>query len=106
MKLSDELMDMGYENIYNAHQGEQWEEISFNVTEYCVHMQHNGLPYMFYKICKYHDFYCKYHFSLETCYNLCLELNKGYPMENSYHNYYHIIDSLQAMHYFMSICGL
>ena len=51
-------------------------------------------------------FYCKYNFSLEVGYNLCLELNKGYPMENPYHNQMHIIDSLQAMHFFMTTCNL
>ena len=41
MQLSDELDAMGQENIYMAlggNLGEQWEEISFNVLEFCNHM--------------------------------------------------------------------
>ena len=60
MQLSDELEAMGQENIYMAlggNLGEQWEEISFNVLEFCNHMAQNGIPFMFYRICKYYDFY-------------------------------------------------
>lgn len=69
-------------------------------------MQENALPFMFYRICRQHDFYGKYSFSMEMCYKLCLEINKGYPEGNGYHNQMHIIDSLQAMHFFMTICNL
>lgn len=111
MQISDELDAMGQENIYMAlggNLGEQWEEISFNTLEFCNNMAANSIPFMFYRICKYYDFYSKFNFTHETCYNLCQELHKGYPKDNAnaYHNYEHIVDSLQAMHYFMSVCNL
>lgn len=39
-------------------------------------------------------------------YNFMKEINLGYFKENPYHNATHIIDSLQAMHYFMSVGNL
>ena len=30
-------------------------------------------------------------------------MNRGYFKNNSYHNHLHIIDSLQALHYFLTV---
>jgi hypothetical protein len=39
-------------------------------------------------------------------YSFSHELSKGYYKDNKYHNQTHIIDSLQAMHYLITVGGL
>lgn len=94
----DDLNVMGGQDVLNqalgGSNGEHWEEISFNVIEYCSQMQDHSIGYLFYKICKHNNFYSEFNFSMETAFNLCMAINKGYPDENPYHNQKHIVDSL------------
>jgi hypothetical protein len=39
-------------------------------------------------------------------YNFSNEISKGYFKESKYHNLIHVTDSLQAMHYIISVGGL
>lgn len=96
-QICEELSEMDQTDIYLAlggQNGEQFEEITFNVVEFCGRLNHNSIPFMFYRICKHYDFYCKMSFTMETCFNMCIEVNKGYPASNPYHNQMHICDSL------------
>ena len=55
---------------------------------------------MVYQVFKKNDLCAKFHISTECLYNFSKEISLGYFKENPFHNVQHIIDSLQAMHYF------
>lgn len=61
---------------------------------------------MVYKIFTKYDILKKYHIELETCYNFSKEISLGYFKENPYHNVTHIVDSIQAMHYLLTVGSL
>tara|TARA_B110000285_G_scaffold204505_1_gene241503 strand:+ start:550 stop:819 length:270 start_codon:yes stop_codon:yes gene_type:complete len=61
---------------------------------------------MIYKIYRKYDFEKNHNVNLEYIYNFSQEVARGYYVENMFHNSCHITDSLQAMHYLLTIGGL
>jgi len=65
-----------------------------------------ALPYIVHNIFLKNELYSKFHISVGTLFNFSKEIAQGYFKENAYHNVTHIIDSLQAMHYLMTVGNL
>ena len=57
---SDKYKELGGQEHLNqalgGSNGEHWEDISFNVFDYCHHMGEHSIAYLFYKICKHFNF--------------------------------------------------
>jgi hypothetical protein len=83
-----------------------FEEINFDSLHFNGVFSKCSLHYMIYQIYKRYDFRCHFHINLETMYNFSNEISKGYFKESKYHNLIHVTDSLQAMHYIISVGGL
>lgn len=85
---------------------ENLDEISFDSFAFCGVLVEKSLPFMVYKIFTKYDLLKKYNIELETCYNFSKEISQGYFKENPYHNCTHIVDSVQAMHYLLTVGNL
>lgn len=104
LMLAD-LIDIGSEHLENAE--EHFNDITFDVFNFSTLFQENiAFQFMVHKIFLKYDFYKKYSITVDTCFNFSREMANGYFKENAHHNQYHIIDSLQAMHYLMHVGNL
>lgn len=81
---------------------QQLEELSFDAFGYNNRLMENALPFLTYKVFKYHDLMKLYHIEMNVLFTFTQEIQKGYYKENSYSNLFHITDSLQAMHFFFT----
>ena len=104
LQLAD-LIDM-QEQLENAI--ENLDEINFDSIQFCSMLQtpDQALPFMAYKIFTKYDILKKFHIDLETFYTFTKEISHGYFKENPFHSVAHIVDSIQAMHYFLNVGNL
>lgn len=105
LTISD-LLDLGPDLFETAM--ENFEDISFDVFAFCQIFTGNdkSMAFMVHKLFQKYDLYRKFHINCETLHNFSHEMSQGYFRENKYHNQEHIIDSLQAMHYLLTVGDL
>ena len=105
LQLAD-LLDLGPDLFETAM--EHFEDINFDVFHFCQLFTGNdkSMAFMIHKIFQKYELYKKYHIACETLHNWSTEMAAGYFRENKYHNQEHIIDSLQAMHYLLTVGNL
>mmetsp|Transcript_7813 Transcript_7813/g.7278 ORF Transcript_7813/g.7278 Transcript_7813/m.7278 type:complete len:245 (+) Transcript_7813:1383-2117(+) len=99
-----ELIDMDRTLFENAM--EKFDETGFDSLTFCQILTGNSLQYISFKLFDIYFFFPSFHIHMEKLANLARELQNGYFGDNPYHNVTHIVDSMQAMHYLISVGNL
>lgn len=92
-------MDMDAEHLEMA--TEKFELVSFDAFSFEQILSDNALQFVSYKIFQHFGLFKHYHIKLEYMVNFTKEIQAGYFKENPFHSVTHIVDSLQALYYFM-----
>lgn len=100
LQLTD-LIDMDKTYLNSAI--EKFDDLAFDSFTYCQILSTHSMHYICYKIFKMYNLFEQFHIPFERLINFAKEMQNGYFVDNSYHNVTHIVDSMQAMHYLMSI---
>lgn len=85
---------------------ERIEETNFDAFGFSQLLPGYAIQYLMFKICHMYNFYNHFHFSIDRLVNFTSEIANGYFQDNPYHNQFHIVDSLQAMHFLMNSANL
>lgn len=83
-----------YENIL-----EKVDETQFDAFAFVQIVNEKSFQYLMYKLLSIHNILIPFHIPLKKLCDFAGTIQKGYFVENPYHNPTHIVDTLQAMHY-------
>ncbi len=103
LQLTD-LVEM--DRTYLEQTTEKFDETSFDAFTFCQILSTHSLEFMMFRIAQTYNFFGQYMIDLERIMYFAKEVQAGYFAENPYHNVTHLIDSMQAMHYLMTVANI
>lgn len=97
----DEFFEIIGETDTSLYDGilEKIDETQFDSFTFVQAIEGRSFQYLMYKFFKIYEIINPFHLSLKKLSNFSGTIQKGYFVDNPYHNPIHIVDSMQAMHY-------
>lgn len=109
-RLEEEFLSItdlhGFDQELLDQQDESMQLSSFDVFTFESVLVENALSYMTYKVFRQYQFLETYFIEVDTLITFVKEVQLGYSKDNPYHNVAHVIDSLQGLHFMLSIAKL